>query len=109
MAEHSERRKHELDYTRGTGVVCQKGADFENESSVSNHETQCNGDSPSMEDIFFAVEEGSEINSAHFNADVERAQKTSFDAREVWLIEWKVLNNTHELLEKLCISYRGNH
>ena len=49
--EHSERRKLELDYAEGTGVLSQKATDFETESPVIT-ETQSNGDSPWIADQF---------------------------------------------------------
>ena len=104
--EHSERQKLELDYAKGMGVPCQKETYFEVEFPVGNYEPQSNGDSPSMVDQIFMVQEGSGKSCSNFNAEVERAQKHFLDAREVSLIDWKVRDNTNGLLEKLCISIK---
>ena len=57
-------------------------------------------------DYFVEKQEIRGINYSKFNAELERAEKNSLDARDVCLSEWNVRNGTHELLEKLCFTIK---
>ena len=94
-------------YVRGTDFVCLEEADADFKAQSNNYDTEIDGDSPSMTDNFFALNEGGRrINSSRFNAEVERAQKHSIVAREVCLIDWEVRDKSRQFFEKLCLSIK---
>ena len=112
--EHLERQRYEYEYIKGTGFVRLEEADVEVEYKVDDDGTGIDGDTPQMtENLFTLQEKNRGIICYRFNAEVERAQKSFVDAREVCLIDWEIRENGRKFFEKLTLNIkqiiRGKH
>ena len=88
-AEHTERRKIELEYAKcnGRSFVDVAEADVSLVSDSKNHDKLTNDDSPPIyDDIGKLEEDRKEINSSAFNRKLKRARK-HIDNREVCLLD----------------------
>ena len=99
--EYSERQQIELEYLRTNGVVT---SEFESgvEIPFVQYDAKTNLDSQLMSDVISSDNrDGNGGNESSFNAEVERARKNFLDARGTCIKDWKVRDNTQDLLEKL--------
>ena len=112
---HLERRKAELEYSRGrhTNTDDLEETDVSTEPSRENHGQLIDDNLPAVTNYSSTLkEDGIRLNHL-FNCEVKRAQNNVSDARKVCLTEWEIRDKAQGLLEKICFLLkeiiRGKH